>query len=326
MANIPSVLRSLGHEPGPIIARSGFTLTQFEDPDIRVSYVAASKLLACCKAATGCEHFGLLTGERSIPSHLGIAGYLVQSAPDVGTALRSITKYLDLHDQGGLPVFASSGNRSLLGYAIHLPDVKAADQIYDLAVAVACNIMRSLCGSNWNPTEVLLARKSPRDLTPYKRYFRAPLRFNAEESAIAFPSRWLSHQPSTADPLLQQYLEMEANNLHAKQHVDVTETVHRLLRQCLTSRQCTAAGIADQLGMHERTLYRRLQQAGTSFRQELERVRQTVSQQLLSGTTATLEEIATSLGYADASAFSRAFKQWSGITPAQWRDRHASSE
>jgi AraC-like DNA-binding protein len=268
----------------------------------------------------------LLTGERSIPSHLGIAGYLVQSAPDVGTALRSITKYLDLHDQGGLPVFTSSGNRSLLGYAIHLPDVKAADQIYDLAIAVACNIMRTLCGRNWNPTEVILTRKSPRDLTPYKRYFRAPLRFNAEESAIAFPSRWLSHQPPTADPLLQRHLEMEANELHAKQSVDLTETVHCLLRQCLTSRQCTAAGIAEKLGMHERTLYRRLQQEGTSFRQELERMRQTVSQQLLSGTTATLAEIATSLGYADASAFSRAFKQWSGITPAQWRDRHALSE
>ena len=58
---------------------------------------------------------------------------------------------------------------------------------------------------------------------------------------------------------------------------------------------------------------------GTSFRQELGQVRHAVSQQLLAGTTSALAEIATSLGYADASAFSRAFKRWSGTTPAQWR-------
>ncbi len=326
MASIPAVIRSLGCEPGPIIARSGFKLSHFEDPDIRISYLAGSKLLARCKTATACEHFGLLTGKRSSPSHLGVAGYLVQSAPDVDTALRSIVKYLDLHDQGGVPTFATSANRTLLGYAIHVPGVEAAEQIYDLAIAVACNIMRALCGMDWKPSEVFLARPQPRDTTPYKRFFRAPLRFNADESAIAFPTRWLRHHPPTADPLLQHHLEMEANELHAKQHKDLTENLRCLLRQCLASRQCTAAGIAGLLGIHERTLYRRLQQEGTSFRQELERMRYTVSQQLLSGTTAPLVQIATSLGYADGSAFCRAFKQWSGITPAQWRDRHATSE
>jgi len=64
---------------------------------------------------------------------------------------------------------------------------------------------------------------------------------------------------------------------------------------------------------------------GTSFRHELEQVRYTVSQQLLSGTTAILAEIATSIGYTDASAFSRAFKRWSGVTPAQWRAQLAAA-
>ncbi len=326
MVSIPATLRSLGCEPGPVLSSSGFNQAHFEDPDIRISYVSVSKLLARCEAATGCEHFGLLVGERSIPSHLGIAGYLVGSAPDVGAALRSLVKYLDLHDQGGVPALATSGNRTLLGYAINLPGVEAAEQIYDLAITIACKIMRTLCGTNWKANEVLLARRPPRDVTPYKRFFRTPLRFNADESAIAFPTRWLSHQPPTADPLLQHHLIMQADELHVKQHNDLVGNLHSLLRQCLMSRQCSAANIASQLGMHERTLNRRLQKEGTSFRQELERVRYTVGQQLLSGTTATLAEIATSLGYADASAFSRAFRQWSGITPAQWRARGASSE
>ena len=326
MVSIPATLRSLGCEPGPVLSSSGFNQAHFEDPDIRISYLAASNLLARCVAATGCEHFGLLLGERAVPSHLGIAGYLVGSAADVGSALRSLVKYLDLHDQGGVPALATSGNRTLLGYAIHLPGVAAADTIYDLSITIACNIMRTLCGTNWKANEVLLARRPPRDVTPYKRFFRSPLRFNADECAIAFPTRWLSHQLPTADPLLQHHLVMEADALHAGQGADLTGHVHRVLRQRLMSRQRTAADIAAQLGMHERTLYRRLQQEGTSFQQELDRVRQTVGQQLLAGTTATLAEIAASLGYADSSSFIRAFKQWSGITPAQWRARGASSE
>jgi AraC-like DNA-binding protein len=326
MVSIPAVLRSLGSNPGPVLAGCGYKLAQFEDPDVRVSYVSVSKLLARCEAATNCEHFGLLVGERSIPSHLGIAGYLVSSAPDVGSALRRVVKYLDLHDQGGVATFTSSGKHTLLGYAINLPGVEAAEQIYDLAITIACKIMRALCGRDWNPAEVLLTRKTPSDLVPYKHFFRAPLRFNADESALVFPTRWLSHQPPSADPLLQRHLIMQADELHVKQHNDLVGNLHSLLRQCLMSRQCSAANIASQLGMHERTLNRRLQKEGTSFRQELERVRYTVGQQLLSGTTATLAEIATSLGYADASAFSRAFRQWSSITPAQWRARGASSE
>ena len=326
MVSIPATLRSLGYEPGPILLSSGFNLAQFEDSDIRISYISAGKLLARCAAATGCEHFGLLVGERSIPSHLGIAGYLVGSAPDVHTALCSVVKYLDLHDQGGVPALTTSGNRTLLGYAIHLPGVAGTDQIYDLAITVACNIMHTLCGRNWNPTEVHLTRRTPRDLTPYKGFFRAPLHFNTEESAIAFPTRWLSHQLPTADPLLHRHLVMEAEALHARQGAGLVDDLHRLLRQYLISRHCTAADIALQLGKNERTLNRRLHLEGTSFRDELEKVRYTVSQQLLAGTTATLAEIATSLGYADASSFIRAFKKWSGITPAKWRAQQAVIE
>ena len=326
LAGIPAIMHSLGCEPAPVFADTGFKLAQFEDPDIRIPYTAASKLLARCVAATGCQHLGLLEGERSIPSHLGIAGYLLHGAPNVGIALRNLVKYLDLHDQGGVPSLATTGNSTLLGYAIHISGVQAADQIYDLSIAVACNIMRALCGANWNPTEILLMRRPPRDLTPYKHFFRAPLRFDAEESAIVFPTRWLDHQLPSADPLLQDHLEREAEALHAHQHADLIGDLRRLLRQCLSSRQCTATGIARQLGIHERTLNRQLLAEGTSFRQELGRVRHNVSQQLLTGTNATLAEIATALGYADASTFSRAFRRWSGVAPAQWRAQHAATD
>jgi AraC-like DNA-binding protein len=77
--------------------------------------------------------------------------------------------------------------------------------------------------------------------------------------------------------------------------------------------------IARQLGMHERTLNRRLQEEGTTFRRELENVRYELARQLLADTIVPLSKIAAALNYADATAFARAFKRWSGIPPAEWR-------
>lgn len=319
MANIPAVLRSLGYKPDPILTSSGFKNEQFDNSDTRVSYAAIGRLLACCKTVTGCEHFGLLIGKSADPSHLGIAGYQTRNAQDVDTALRGLIKYLDLHDQGGVPTLTTTANYTLLGYAIQISGVAGADQIYDLAIALACNIMRALCGKNWNPTEVILIRQPPDEVTPYKNFFKAPLRFNQNESAIVFPTRWLSYQLPSADPFLHQHLIKEAEALHIEQHDNLTETLRYMLRQSLMSKRCKAEDFARQLGIHERTLLRRLQAEGTSFRQELGKVRLTVSQQLLSETTMTLAEIATALSYEDASAFNRAFKKWTGNTPGRWR-------
>ena len=102
LTNIPYILEFLGYEAEPILAASGFNLAQFEDPDNRISFRAGSKLLARCVEVTKCHHFGLLLGKQANPSHLGIAGFLLSSAPNVGSALGSLIKYLDLHDKGGM--------------------------------------------------------------------------------------------------------------------------------------------------------------------------------------------------------------------------------
>ncbi|MEZ5583709.1 MAG: AraC family transcriptional regulator ligand-binding domain-containing protein [Candidatus Competibacteraceae bacterium] len=172
LVNIPVILREFGCEPEPIFSSVGFTLTQFEDLDTRLPYVAASKLLSRCVAATGCSYFGLLVGARAVPSFLGIPGFMLHTAPDVATALHDLIHHLDLHDRGGVPVLITREDLTWLGYAIYESGAEAVDQIYDLSVAVVCNIMRDLCGENWNPIEVHLSRQSPHNLVPYRRFFK----------------------------------------------------------------------------------------------------------------------------------------------------------
>lgn len=325
LTGVPAVLRELGHDPKPIFDSAGLELAQFADSDTEISYLAASRLLARCSTATGCQHFGLLVGQRADPSCLGIAGFMLRSASDVGAALRDLVQYLDIHDEGGVPTLLIKGGVTLLGYAILQSGVKASDHIYDLAIAIGCNIMRGLCGENWKPDEVLLSRRPPLDLAPYRRFFRAPLHFNADQSAVVFPSRWLDHQIPSADPLLHRHLEKEATELHSLKNADLIGHLRRLLRKLLVNQRCTVGDVARELCMHERTLNRKLREKGTSFRRELDDLRYLIARQLLAESAMPIARIATSLNYTDVSAFNRAFKRWSGITPAQWRGQRTAS-
>jgi len=320
LSNIPKILDSLGYQAKPVIEAAGFTLVEFEDPDNKLPFLAASKLLAQCVKITGHKGFGFLLGQHAEPSHLGIAGFLLQSATDVKVALKSLIKFLTLHDQGGVVTLSVKDNTAFFEYTIIEPDTEAIDQIYDLSMVLACKIMRALCGEQWCPDSVQLMQKETDNITPYQSFYQAPIHFNSNRGLLTFNKKWLAHSIPSADPLLQQHLLKEAKELLTEQTKHSVMLIQKLLHHCLSSRQCaTAAQLAEQLGVHERTLNRHLTLHGTSFRHELEQIRYGISRKLLTETNESLTNIAISLGYSHSSTFSRAFKQWSGQTPSKWR-------
>lgn len=322
LVNIPKLLLDLGCDPDSVFENADFNREMLEDPEHRISYLAGGRLLAECVAATGCEHFGLLLGQMACPSHLGVAGFLLRTASTVGEALKALVENLDLHDEGGTCSLDVEADYSKLSFHVHQPGVMAVAQIYDLSVAMSCKIMRSLCGSDWNASQVLLVRKKLRDLTPYTNIFRTTIFFDSAVSGIVFPSHCLQQKPPTADELLHHHLELEANVLHQMQHHEVVEMLPAVLQRGLLLDQCSAQDIADAFGIQVRTLHRRLQAADTSFREELDRVRESLSMQLLESSSLPICDIATSLGYADSSGFIRAFHRWTGSSPASWRKQN----
>ena len=82
----------------------------------------------------------------------------------------------------------------------YLPRVEGTRQIYDLAVCVGRNIMRTLSGINWRATEVRLPYRRPADIEPYRRHFQVPLQFDAERAAVVFPAEVLRCPVQGADP------------------------------------------------------------------------------------------------------------------------------
>lgn len=315
---IPRVLQQLGHCPRPVLRRVRLSLRTMSNPDLVVPFDKICRLLSFCAEVSECPHFGLLAGQQVAVSALGVLGYTVQNAADVDTALSNLMRYRVLNDRGAFITVERHGALARLQYSIINHAVTGADQMYDCAIAIACNIMRGLCGQNWTPTEVLLAHDRPEDRIPYERFFRCPVRFGAVYSCLVFNRRWLEKSTPGADPLLYSHMLREARQLYRDESAD-TDEILRLLRTVLRGGVCKQEDVADLLGINRRTLGRQLLSAGTTFRSEVEAMRFSQARHLLADVTLNIKQVAFTLNYADVSAFSHAFKRWSGMSPVQWR-------
>ena len=102
----------------------------------------------------------------------------------------------------------------------------------------------------------------------------------------------------------------------------LVDELRRVLRTELFRKACSATEIADLFAINRRTLYRRLRVEGQAFRQLADQVRFELACELLINTDMTLGQIAAVLNYSELSAFTRAFRGWSGQTPSAWRAAH----
>lgn len=322
---IPAVMAEFGAALDPILSDIGLPSDIFADPDNTLPFPVFCRLVGLCTEAVGREDFGLLICERIGASNLGLVGFLLKQAPDVRTALGDLVRYLHHHDRGAVPFLTLADGEARLGYSILEPHVPATAQIYDGALAIGCNVMRGLCGPHWTPTEVTLSRRRPAAPGRYERFFGAAVRFDAEQSALVFPERWLDTPIEGADAALRRVLQEQVDLLEAEETSGFAEQVRRLLRTCLLTRNGTFDDIAGLLQTTRRTLTRRLEAEGTTFRQLSEEIQYEIARQLIENTAMTMTEIGLVLRYSEASAFSRAFRQWAGTTPRDWRARHIAS-
>ncbi len=249
-----------------------------------------------------------------------------QHSSDVASALHDIVSDFPLHDQGGIATLDRASRYSAFGYTIIHPQVAALAQVYDLSIACMCGALRSFCGMDWNPARVEFSRAQPRDTRPYEQYFRAPVVFGTAKNAVIFSNRWLDSLLTTANPDYHQRLAQDAQALLQAAPFSLSRQVRLALHQRLTLGENRADSVAAALGLHERTLRRRLQLEGTSFRELLDEARQAASCQYLAGTSLSIKAIAIALGYRSTDAFDHAFKRWFGCSPMLWRQSRLARE
>ena len=179
----------------------------------------------------------------------------------------------------------------------------------------------------WQLLEVTFSHARPLSTALHARLFGCPVRFGAKHDELRFPVRLLSSRSSHRDDALAERLRVTTERLTAEvaEEDDVVGAARVAAWQRLREAGDTSLeGVAAHMGLSTRTLQRRLAALGTSHRQVLDEVRSTVSQQLFADGSG-LADVAVLLGFSEQTAFQRAFRRWTGQSPARFREQWARS-
>lgn len=314
------VLARLGVDWGNLLDQCGLHPDLFAHPDNPIAFGDMCRFVGLGASASRCEHFGLQLASEAGVATLGAGGHAALRGARVGSVLASIIRNLHLHDQGAVPFLTVDDGKACLGYVVADYHPCGVANVLDGAVGIIHRIVASLCGPNWQPLEVRFARRPPRDVRPYSEFFGVPLSFDAPYTGLVFRERDLNKRiqfarPATA-PADPAFAAVEQAS------VPFPILIRRLLQVLLVTQRCTVAEAADLLDMHRRTLNRRLQAMGVTFRDLADEAAYVRARQLLAETDMPLAKIANAMGYAEVSTFSRRFRHRSGMPPGQWRKQY----
>ena len=317
-----AVLSDFGVDPTRLLREAGCDPRAVRGNGGPVSNAALGRLLQLGASRTRCGHLGLLVGQRIGLDELGPSNALIRNAETVGDALHVLETQTWPWTCGSAVRLCVDSDLALLHYFPYQAGATAVGLQSEGALATVVNIVRGLCNAHWSPSELLLPRAPPDTTDPYWQFFRAPVRFDQEWAAIAFPSRLLEQPIAGADRAAHQTAEHLIRHHGSEAPLQMSEQLRRLLRAEFIQNPWSGKAVARHLAVHRRTLSRRLRAEGTSFRSVATQIRFETAKQLLADTNMTLAQISACLGFSEAAAFTHAFRRWSGVTPSFWR--HAS--
>lgn len=319
--DLPGLLLEHGVDLAGTLAEAGVAQDIFADLDHPISYPALQRLLFACERRTGRDDFGFLIGQRSRLAHMGLAGRIAASSIDAATGLQAFVDHFNLHDSAAIVSVVEAGDFVRFFYAISEPGMTDTRHFQLGGITIAFNILQDLCGRDWLPSEVRFACRAPARPKPMQQFFRAPLRFDSDESSLVFRRDWLARPLPTVSAQERHRVEAAVRELRRQVRADFPATVRRVLRKQLLVGRGSMDEVAELLSMHRRTLDRRLQRSDTHYGEIVESVKADIALQLLRDTDASVQQIAESLHYSSAANFSTAFRHWHGTTPTEFRRR-----
>jgi AraC-like DNA-binding protein len=318
----PRLLRQAGVDPAEVALEAGIDSSLFADPAAVISFDALDRYLVKCVQATRCPHFSLLLGAEEGFANLGMVGRLVEHSPTVASALRNLSANFHHYELGATVTLVADDDTAVLEYAIE-QRVTAPELIADGAMAIAVGILRHMCGPRWAPIELQLRRSRPARTEPYRRILGERVRYGCPRNALLFPAQWLSHPLRGAAPDLRRFFRDQLAAMGGERPSAFPARLRGIIRSRLLGGTCASEDAARALAVSRRTLHRRLAANGTTFERELDEVRYDIARQMLEHSSAPMLEITASLSYANSSAFTRAFRRWSGHTPTEWRKQRS---
>ena len=288
----------------------------------RVPEDAVSRILDLLQHHFPDEPVALDTVAAAPPHFLGPLTPVSRMVPDLRAGIEMFVHFRSVLSTNAVLDYVEAPPGPMLRFE-HPNDVEFGPLGAEMGLAMGVRVITEVFGVPAALRGVWLAHSPP---TPAERYldaFGVPVRFDAPDAAL------LLHAHRLGDPvdpdagprlrILRAQLELVRQQLQDQEDPPELRAIRDAAARNAANGEYTAAALADRLGLSQRTLQRRVADLGTSVRSLTDEVRVATARQLLAAPDLSLFEVARSLGYTTESAFRRAFRRWTGQSPAQYR-------
>lgn len=308
-----------------LLANCGQHESLLETPDARIPYPVFMDLCRYLAKVLDDPAIGVLVGQRMKPSFLGPYGIALISCDTVRETLVQAARYSVLAVDLGSVELEERDGEVIRHWRNPFSDSVTDGYIFDDLILSSWTVMiRQIIGvPSMAPRWVSFRHARPGDVTAYEDLFGCELRFGAASNAIASDAAHLDLRLEQGHPEIKAAMnslcEQLLKRLQSPTEPEWLSETRRLVVESFKSGNPELADIALQLGTSSAALKARLTRSSLTFRQLVEDVRYELAQRYLQDPMLTLVDIAYLLGFSEQSAFQRAFKRSSGVTPGQHR-------
>jgi AraC-like DNA-binding protein len=315
-----AALRSLGLDADALAKSVELPPNALDDTSARFPEATMLRLWLAAESSFGKAGLGVHAGSSISFGELELLDYLVGSNATVGDGFRAMARYAALGDTGLTYVIDDGGTGDVTismrhPYAFQILPASLVEYFWTIIVTR----FRLYAGGDFTPSlDLSHARTGP--LALYQKVL-GRVRFDAERTLLRISRDQWNLEGKSGSPRLRAILERHASDL-LERVLDAppVDPIRRALVESLGRGEIGIAQVASRLSLTPRTLQRRLAAEGQSFKEALDEVRRELSRVYLRETRLSLTEVCYLLGYSDPSAFNRAFRRWTGVTPLEFRN------
>jgi AraC-like DNA-binding protein len=299
---------------------SDLTPQMLADAEARVSPAQFCVAWAETIRLSGDPALALRIAETTPVGAFGIVEYVCRAAPTFRAALEQWVRYLGLLDDSVEVGLVEA--KPHVALRVLMESEAPAPASHELCFALVALHAKNMLQGRFRLAEVRFTHRAtdPTLLPRYEAFFESKVRFGAAHTEMLFDESVLAAPLPTADAnLLAVLLPLAtAQRERSSPHPLVTDQVRRALRAALCNDDAQLESVAKRLGMTGRSLQRRLKDEGTVFQTVRDAARRDLADHYL-GQGMSFAEISFLLGFSEPSAFFRAFKRWTGLTPLERR-------
>lgn len=321
-ALIVQVAASRGVDAAALMAEAGFVAGWLDDVEASMPLAVEERLWQRAAEHTSDPLFGLHAAQAIRPGAFDVLDYAVRTAPTLRAALLRLARYNRLvHDLATFELVDEGGALRVL-HRFAGEGVGPCRHAAEFTLASLMVVGAQIGGQALTAQAVAFAHEAQGDVQAFSDVFGVEPLFGAPVSCLVLAAHRLDQPLPAADPALSRIVTAHAEQLllaHGPALPSVVEQVRQQLAQNMANGPMGLRDVAQRLHLSERSLQRRLDAEGTRFADLVDDVRRELALRYIADERLALGEVAYLLGFAEPSPFHRAFKRWTGTTPAAAR-------